>query len=106
MSSRTFYDQILALTGKGTPNYSLYAVPLAFGLCLAPHILAIIALSGGKFTNVSPRKFVASIQKKEKKTATDEAFLRAEAAQQNGLEQIGWFAAAVVVGNVVSMTKR
>ena len=102
MSSRSFYDQVLALTGKGTPNYSLYAVPIAFALCLLPHIFAIVALSGGKFKNTNPRQFVASVHKKEKKTAVEEMFLRAESAQQNGLEQIGWFAAAVVAANVVS----
>lgn len=104
MSSRSFYDQILALTGKGTPNYSLYAVPIAFALCLLPHIFAIIVLSGGKFENTNPRQYVASVNKKEKKTATEAAFLRAESAQQNGLEQIGWFAAAVVAANVVSIS--
>ncbi|PWN35014.1 uncharacterized protein FA14DRAFT_132973 [Meira miltonrushii] len=103
MSSRTFYDQVLALTGKGTPNYSLYAVPIALALCLLPHIFAIVVLSGGKFENTSPRQYVASVNKKEKKTGTDAAFLRAEAAQQNGLEQLGFFAAAVVAGNIAKL---
>lgn len=101
MSSRSFYDQILAATGKGTPNYSLYAVPAMYAIAFLPHLLVVAVLSGGKWENSNPRCYVARIDRKEKKTATEQMILRAEACQANSFENLGWFAAAIVAANVV-----
>lgn len=37
---------------------------------------------------------------KKTKTETDKKIIRAESAQLNGFENLGWFAAAVVAANV------
>lgn len=97
----SFYDQLLSATGKGTPNYSLYGVPVMWLLSILPHFYAI-TLSKGKFTNTTPRGYLAEVQKKEKKTSTDKSFIRAEACQQNGFENLAFFAAAILAGNFVS----
>lgn len=102
MAYGSFYDQLLAATGKGTPNYSLYAVPAMWVINMSAHFMAILVFSGGKFTNVAPREYVQSVSRKEKKTASEQMLVRAEAAQMNGFENIGWFAAAIVAANVVS----
>jgi uncharacterized MAPEG superfamily protein len=95
------HDYLLPAVGKGTPNYSFYAIPVMWLLSILPHFYAI-SLSKGKFTNTSPRGYLAEIQKKEKKTPTDEQYIRAEACQQNGFENLPFFAAAIVAGNMVS----
>ncbi|KAN0062253.1 hypothetical protein ACQY0O_005434 [Thecaphora frezii] len=40
---------------------------------------------------------------KENKTETDKRFVRAEAANANGFENLGFFAAAVVAGNIAGL---
>lgn len=56
---------------------------MAWTLSIIPHFYAV-SLSKGKFSNVSPRGYLAEVQKKENKTALDKQYIRAEAAQQNG----------------------
>jgi uncharacterized MAPEG superfamily protein len=101
MAGSSFYEQVLAATGKGTPNYALYGVPVMWLLCIAPHFFAV-GLSKGQFKNTSPRGYLAEIQKKAKLSPTDEKYIRAEACQQNGFENLPFFAAAVLAGTVVS----
>ncbi|QIW97491.1 hypothetical protein AMS68_003009 [Peltaster fructicola] len=84
-----------------TRNYSLYSIPVAWVLSIAPHFYAA---SLGKFDNKNPRTYTKessgdqSIDK-----ATKATIIRAEGAQQNGFENIGLFAAAVVIGNVAKL---
>ncbi|GAB7357383.1 hypothetical protein MBLNU459_g8323t1 [Dothideomycetes sp. NU459] len=82
-----------------TRNYSLYTIPAAWVLSTAPHIYAA-ALGGKRFDNRSPRGFTSSLKDDQTlDAATKERIIRAEGAQQNGFENVGLFAAAVVAGN-------
>ena len=93
---------------RGTTNItdilyfqSLYTIPAAWVLSIAPHFYAA---SLGKFDNKSPRAYTkesSSDQSIDK--ATKERIIRAEGAQQNGFENIGLFAAAVVAGNIARL---
>ena len=70
-------------------------------LSIAPHFYAA---SLGKFDNKSPRTYVKdSSEDQSIDKATKAKITRAEAAQQNGFENIGLFAAAVVIGNVAKL---
>lgn len=105
-----------------TRNWSLYSVPAAWLLSIAPHFYAA---SLGKFDNKNPRTYTReadsdqSISKGKLQpicmtlrshlkadtafVATKATIVRAEGAQQNGFENIGLFAAAVVIGNVAKL---
>lgn len=88
-------------------NLSFYAIPIAWALCLVPHAYAHFLYetkSSSKADNRKPRSFVASLdQNQSLDKATKDTISRAEAAQQNGFESIGFFAAAVVAGNVAGL---
>ncbi|KAM0749384.1 hypothetical protein T439DRAFT_327091 [Meredithblackwellia eburnea MCA 4105] len=92
-------------------NYSLYAVPIAWGLCMAPHFYAAgISLSSNdpgipKFANASPREWCARVRGLEKKSPEVKRILRAEAASQNGFETLALFSAAVVAGNAAGLSR-
>ncbi|UZJ53170.1 hypothetical protein CBS101457_002490 [Exobasidium rhododendri] len=102
MAGSSFYEQLLNATSKGSANYALYSVPALWALCILPHFYAV-GLSKGKFTNSSPRGYVAEIQKKEKKSETDKMFIRAEACQQNGFENLPFFAAAILAATFAKL---
>ncbi|KAE9972049.1 hypothetical protein EG327_009607 [Venturia inaequalis] len=82
-----------------TRNFSLYTIPAAWILSIAPHFYAA-SLGGKKFDNKSPRLYTSSLASDQTlDQATKDTIVRAEGAQQNGFENIGLFAAAVVAGN-------
>ncbi|KAI0121153.1 hypothetical protein BJ170DRAFT_600160 [Xylariales sp. AK1849] len=84
-----------------TRNFSLYTIPAAWVLCIAPHAYAA---SLGKFDNKNPRTYTREIESQPSiDKATKATIVRAEGAQQNGFENIGLFAAAVVIGNVAKL---
>lgn len=88
-------------------NLSFYTVPLAWLLSIAPHFYAIAthdAKSSKKFDITQPRSLTASLdQNQSLDKATKDTIIRAEGAQQNGFENLGFFAAAVVAGNVAGL---
>lgn len=88
-------------------NLSIYAIPIAWALCIAPHAYAFAlhdAKSSSKADTRQPRSFVASLEQNQSlDKATKDTIMRAEAAQQNGFENLGFFAAAVVAGNVAGL---
>ncbi|CAO1623064.1 unnamed protein product [Parajaminaea phylloscopi] len=86
----------------GLSNVSLLVIPLCWINSILPHFYAA-SLTGGRFTNASPRSYTASIQKKERKTPTDEKYLRAEAASMNGFENLALAAAAFTLGNYAKL---
>jgi uncharacterized MAPEG superfamily protein len=90
-----------------TQNLSLYSIPLAWLISLAPHVYATTlhdSRSTQKFDNSSPRKLIPSLSTNQSlDTTTKETIIRAEAAQQNGFENLGLFAAAVVAANVAKV---
>ncbi|KAJ4324318.1 hypothetical protein N0V94_001376 [Neodidymelliopsis sp. IMI 364377] len=82
-------------------NFSLYAVPAAWALSIAPHFYAA---SLGKFDNKNPRTYTRDTEGDQSiDKATKAKIIRAEGAQQNGFENLGLFAAAVVIGNVAKL---
>ena len=92
-----------------TQNLSFYSIPIAWLISLAPHIYATTlhdarSSPSNKFDNSSPRKLIPSLSSNQSlDTATKETIIRAEAAQQNGFENLGLFAAAVVAANVAKV---
>ena len=92
-----------------TTNLSLYTLPLAWLLCLTPRLYNAILYttrSGKPLDLVNPRSLPS-------KASTDplltprlkNRIIRAEAAMQNGLENVGYFAAAVVAANMAGLDR-
>ncbi|TKA70224.1 hypothetical protein B0A49_06462 [Cryomyces minteri] len=87
-----------------TRNFSLYTIPVAWITCLAPHVYAS-QLAGKAFDNRQPRTLTAKLDSQQTLDAATKArIVRAEGAQQNGFENLGIFAAAVVAGNVAGLS--
>ncbi|MCJ1399154.1 hypothetical protein MMC11_002356 [Xylographa trunciseda] len=90
-----------------TRNFSLYTIPAAWLLALLPHAYATQlydAKSTHKFDITQPRSLTAKVAADQTiDTATKNRVIRAEGAQQNGFENVGLFAAAVVAGNVAGI---
>ncbi|CAO1622315.1 unnamed protein product [Sympodiomycopsis kandeliae] len=97
---KTMTDLIHSLTGLS--NYSLLAIPAIWVNSISAHFYAV-SLTKGHFTNTSPREYLASINRKQTKSALDQKYIRAEAAQQNGFENIALFAAALIAGHVAKL---
>lgn len=101
--TRTMDAIVSQLTSAtGLKNLSLIVPPLLWVNSILPHFYAV-ALTGGNFTNRAPREYNASISRKQTKTPTDEKFLRAEAASQNGFENLAWASAAIVAANLAKV---
>src|SRR5271170_3553660 len=91
-----------------TRNLSFCTVPAAWVLCIAPHIYAVKLYDWAspvkKFDKVNPRTLLASLDANDDlEGAIKERIRRAEAAQLNGYENLGFFAAAVVAANVAKV---
>lgn len=88
-------------------NYSFYSVPAAWILCALPHLYAAGLYSRTtrkRFDNRAPRSLTAKLEADQTiDKATKGRIIRAEGAQQNGFENVGLFAAAVVAGNVAGL---
>ncbi|KAK6909838.1 hypothetical protein L486_00512 [Kwoniella mangroviensis CBS 10435] len=93
-----------------TNNYSLYAVPVAWAVAVAPHFYAIAlynsekAAGSPKWDNTEPKKNIANIKDAKLSPASQGKYLRAEAAQQNGLQNLPLFAAAILAGNFARLS--
>lgn len=86
-----------------THNVSLYTIPAAWLLCILPHFYAI-SLAGKSFDNRSPRTLAETLKNDQTlDSATKATILRAEGAQQNGFENLGLYAAAIVAGNAANL---
>ena len=101
-------------------NVSYYTVPAAWLLAFAPHMYAFMRydylvnkyikntkpapsddkLENLKFNKTSPRTFLSTLDSNPHipQHIKDE-MIRAEGAHSNGMENLGWFAAAVVAAN-------
>lgn len=90
-----------------TTNISLFTIPLAWALCLAPHVYATQLYqhaSSRQFDNCTPRSLIKIVTDNQTiDSATKDRIIRAESAQQNGFENVGLFAAAVVAGNMARL---
>ena len=91
-------------------NYSFYAVPIAWAMSLAPHSYAISLYarkSTKKFDNREPRSMTSKLADDQSiDKATKDRIIRAESAQANGFENLGFFAAAVVAGNMAGLSNQ
>ncbi|KAI9052922.1 hypothetical protein LZ554_003194 [Drepanopeziza brunnea f. sp. 'monogermtubi'] len=88
-----------------TRHFSLYTIPAAWLVAFIPHPYAV-SLSQ-KFDNRSPRTYIKSLESDQTiDQATKDRIIRAEAAQTNGFENLGLYAAAVVAGNVAGLPAR
>jgi len=90
-----------------TTNYSFYTIPAAWLLSLLPHTYAIILYSRSahkRFDNRHPRSLTSKLEGDQTiDKATKERIIRAEGAQQNGFENLAFYAAAVTAGNVAGL---
>ncbi|KAI4134701.1 MAG: hypothetical protein LQ347_001305 [Umbilicaria vellea] len=87
----------------GSHNWSLHTIPAAWILALLPHLYAT-SLAGSKFDVTQPRGMVNKLVNDQSlDSATKSRIARAEGAQQNGFENIGLYAAAVVAGNIAGL---
>ncbi|WWC89062.1 uncharacterized protein L201_003980 [Kwoniella dendrophila CBS 6074] len=86
-------------------NYSLYAVPVAWAVAVAPHFYAIStynaekAVGSEKWDNREPKGNIAKVKDAKLSPNAQGKFLRAEAAQENGLQNLPLFIGAILVGN-------
>lgn len=91
-------------------NYSFYAVPVAWVISITPHMYAISLYerkSTKKFDNREPRSLTSKLADDQTlDKATKDRIIRAEGAQQNGFENIGLFAAAIVAGNMAGLSHK
>lgn len=92
-----------------TSNISLYTLPIAWLLCLTPRLY-------GAFTfTTQARKAIDLVNPRSLPdkacadslldTRTKNRIVRAEAAMANGMENIGYFAAAVLAGNMAGLSR-
>jgi uncharacterized MAPEG superfamily protein len=90
-------------------NISMYTLPISWILCLAPRLYAAYSyttLSSKPIDLLLPRALAArATAEPSLTTAERDRIVRAEAAQANGLENVGFFAAAVVAANVAGVSK-
>jgi uncharacterized MAPEG superfamily protein len=93
-------------------NYSLYAVPAAWTIALLPHAYAISLTNSksknkSKFDITQPRSMPSRlVSDPTLDKSTKDRIIRAEGAQANGFENIGFFAASVVAGNLAGLSTR
>jgi uncharacterized MAPEG superfamily protein len=96
-----------------TTNYSFTAVPLAWALCLTPHVYALVSYE--RYLKSQPREIKDKypMQRHQPRTlltflannptipkAYRDRLFRAHSASLNGYENLGFFAAAVVAANL------
>jgi len=91
-----------------TTNYSFYSIPAAWLLSLIPHQYAITLYSRSArktFDNRHPRSLTSKLEGDQTiDKRTKERIIRAEGAQQNGFENLAFFAAAVTAGNAAGLS--
>ncbi len=90
-----------------TRNLSFYTIPVAWLLATAPHVYTMRLYESAtkkEFPVTAPRTLLAKLDTDQSlDNATKSKLVRSEAAQQNGFENLGLFAAAVVAANVANV---
>ena len=93
-----------------TTNISLHTIPFAWLIAITPRIWArrtYISLHNKDLDLHHPRNFSATLSEDTDLDAQNRGrLLRAEAAMDNGLDNIGLFAAAIVAGNSAGLSPR
>jgi uncharacterized MAPEG superfamily protein len=90
-----------------TTNYSFYTIPAVWLLSILPHSYAIMLYSKSahkRFDNRHPRSLTSKLEGDQTiDKRTKERIFRAEGAQQNGFENLAFYAAAVTAGNAAGL---
>jgi len=88
-----------------TKNFSLYTIPVAYVLALAPHAYAVNASK--TYDLRSPRTYSKLLEHDQTiDKATKDKIIRCESASANGFENLAFFASAVVAGNLAGIPTR
>ncbi|WWC61920.1 uncharacterized protein I303_104506 [Kwoniella dejecticola CBS 10117] len=93
-----------------TNNWSIYAVPVAWAVAVAPHFYAISVYNSerapgtAKWDNREPKENIARVKEAKLSPNAQGKYLRAEAAQENGLQNLPLFAAAILAGNFARLS--
>jgi uncharacterized MAPEG superfamily protein len=110
LKSKSNPNKMDFLPNLTTTNISLYTIPAAYILAIAPHFYSIAtyeSTTSKKFDNRHPRSLPHQLEADQAlDKATKQRILRAEAAQQNGFENLGLFASAVVAANVAGVNTK
>lgn len=92
-----------------TQNLSLYTLPAAWFIALMPRVFAMrtfVTATGRGMDTTYPRGLAErAASDPALSSETKSRIIRAEAAQANGFENVGYFAAAVVAGNFAGVSK-
>ena len=86
-------------------NYSIYVIPAFYVLNLAPHLYGATILknaNNGSSDNANPRTHLQSLKKNTPREIYGR-YERAEAAHNNGFENLPLIAAAVICGNMARL---
>ncbi|KAK5223594.1 hypothetical protein LTR72_004980 [Exophiala xenobiotica] len=92
-------------------NISYYTVPAAWALCLAPHVYVITlydkASTADKFDRVNPRTLLSALNANRTiDSSVKQRIARAEGAQLNSFENLGFYAGSVVAANAAGVDVR
>ncbi|EIW65917.1 hypothetical protein TREMEDRAFT_74881 [Tremella mesenterica DSM 1558] len=92
-----------------TNNLSFYAIPAAWVLAIAPHFYAMALYNKERapgtpaWSFASPKSNIVNIKSAKLSPSVEDAFLRAESANDNSFVGLPLFAAAIVAGNVARL---
>ena len=88
-------------------NFSLFAIPVYWLLCLLPHSYAVLIMqmaTNWRWDNSNPRSSKWDATMRESTPAEVYArYERAEAAHKNGMESLPIFVGAVLAGNISNL---
>ena len=88
-------------------NISLYTIPVCWAVALSPRIWGVVRYSSAAKKGMdarAPREFQKSIQSDASlDSATKAKLQRADAAHNNGVENLALFTSAVVAGNAARL---
>ncbi|WVR06826.1 hypothetical protein IAU60_003862 [Kwoniella sp. DSM 27419] len=101
---------MVSFVGLNLPNnLSLYAIPAMWFINMSAHFYAVGLYNAEKapgdseWDNRAPKKNLTTVKEAKLSPAAQGKFERAEAAQSNGFENLPFFAAAVVAGNLARL---
>ncbi|KAI9787398.1 MAG: hypothetical protein M1816_007531 [Peltula sp. TS41687] len=93
------------LTPSYSRDYSLFSIPIAFGLAITPHAYSVYRMataSNGQFSNVNPRESLSKLQAHLPEQLRASCH-RAQSAASNSFEVFPLFVAAVLGGKLAGI---
>lgn len=107
--SRHFEAMASYLPNLARDNISLHAIPIAWFIALSPRFWAVntyFQLTGKDMNIKHPRTFIQEVNDDQNPNLDDtsqERIGRAEAAMDNGFDNVALYAAAVCAGNIARL---